>query len=266
MAVSTDSYFSNAIVGQPQVGADIDIHQVDLTPKYQVGFGFIRADGSKFRYGHFGADTNRGLLVATDISESSMADDDDLGATVANLTKVAGETMNPNAIGSHYMQLTITASAQQFTGGYVTVTDDNGEGYTYRIRSNTATGDPVTGDCYLELYKPIVVAVDSNSDFSINGCKFANLEAASTTDEDVAGITCAGMSSTNYGWIQTAGIAGVLQSAGTGSVGNPVHLSSNTSGAIAVLQSQTGISIVQIGSLVDAGDSGGHSVINVTLE
>ena len=70
MAVSSSSYFSNSIVGQPQVGADIDIYESSTSPKYAVGFGFTRADGCKYRYAHFGATTNRGVMVSTDLSET----------------------------------------------------------------------------------------------------------------------------------------------------------------------------------------------------
>ena len=69
MAVSSSSFFSNAIVGTPQVGADIDVYGSSTSPKFAVGFGFTRADGSKYRYSHFGAATNRGLCVSTDVSE-----------------------------------------------------------------------------------------------------------------------------------------------------------------------------------------------------
>ena len=50
MAVASNTnYYSNAIVGVPQVGSDINIHQLDSTPKFAVGYGFERADGAKFR-------------------------------------------------------------------------------------------------------------------------------------------------------------------------------------------------------------------------
>src|SRR3990167_1530797 len=235
MAVSSSSYFSNSIVGQIQVGSDIDIYRVDSTPKYSVGIGFVRGDGNKYRYSHFGALSNRGLLVAQDYIESSLTSTNlNAGALIANITKPAGEIVNPNTAGSHYVQAVVTATANQFDGAYLSVID---QGFQYRIKNTTATGDPVTGNCYLELYEPLAATVDSNSDFLVTGCPYANLEPAvavtSTTGfTAVSGVTVANNSSTNYGWIQTGGVATILASARVGSVGSLAVLSTNTAGAV----------------------------------
>ena len=272
MAVSTNSYFSNSIIGVPQVGADIDIYESNITPKYAVGFGFTRADGNKYRYCQFGALSNRGLMVATDVSESGATKIDNVGALAANISKRAGETLNPNAVGSRYMQLVITATSQQFAGGYLTVMTGTGAGFTYRIKGNTATSanNPVTGNIYVDLWDKIAVAIDSNSDIAIAGCGYANLEGSTTTDAVPAGVTITNNSASSYGWITTGGITGVLQDANIGTIGAPVALSTNTTGAVMIVGSgsTTGSDLVvtQVGYLVEAGSSADYSLVCLTLE
>ena len=273
MAVSTDNYYSNSIVGQPQVGADIDIYETSSSPKYAIGFGFTRGDGNKYRYGHFGELTNRGALVGTDVSESGLAKIEDVGALVANLTTRGSSINAPNAVGARYMQLVITATANQFTGGYITITTGTGAGYTYRIRGNTATsaGSPVTGNIYLDLWDKIQVAIDSNSDIAIAGSSYANLEAALSSDNPVpVGVAVTGNTITDYGWIQTAGVGGVLQDVSIFTIGSVVTVSSNTAGAVTNLPTTSSGSVYAaqavVGYGVEPGSSADYSIVNLTLE
>ncbi len=274
MAVSTSSYFSNSIIGSPQLGADIDIYESSSNPKYAVGFGFIRADGNKYRYCHFGALSNRGTLVSTDVSESGLTKIENIGCTVANTTKKAGEIINPNAIGARYMQLVITATADQFAGAYLTVATGAGAGFTYRIAGNTATsaGNPVTGNIYMDLCDPIQVAIDSNSDIVIAGSAYANLEAATTTDAVPVGVTVTNNSASSYGFVTTGGVTGVLQDITIGTVGKPVFLSTQTAGdvmataATLISTSSSFFTIPIVGYLVEAGSSADYSLVYLTLE
>lgn len=285
MAVKTNTnYYSNAIVGTPSVGDAIDVHKVDLTPKYQVGFGFERSDGAKFRYCQVGvSDTNRGVVVAAADSESGVSSlQPDIDAKV---WKPADTTL-PNGvvgpvpcnIGSHYVWATL-ASVQknQYAGGYLITTDDDGEGYTYRIKGNKVTDGVATGVVELELYDPLVVALGTNTDICIVGCRYANVVAASiglalTANKCAIGVICAGASANNYAWVQTAGVCGVLQAGVLPVQGESVTLSTNVGGAVqaATVNSASGLfySFQQpiVGYCIDPGDSTGHSVIQLWLE
>lgn len=272
MAVSTSSYFSNAIVGTPGQGADVDLYQSSTLPKYQVGFGFTRGDGNVYHYGHFGALTNRGQVVSKLASETNQTKIENVGALVANLTKQGGEIMNPNAIGSRYMQLVITATANQFAGGYLTVTTGNGAGFTYRIKGNDATSAQVTGNTFLNLYDPVQVAIDSNSDIIIAGSPYADLFPATTvtiTAATVAGVACTNNSAGSYGFICTGGIIGALQDANTGTYGRNVYLSSTTVGAVQCMTATISVASYalypQIGYIVEAGSSADYSLIMLNL-
>jgi hypothetical protein len=268
MAVSTSSYFSNSIVGAPQLGADIDLYAAHTSPKYQVGFGITRGDGNKFRYSHFGALTAAGALTAVDRSESDQYAVIKAGALAASLTKVGGETMNVNAIGSRYAALVITATAHQFAGGYLVVHSGTGFGFTYHIKDNDATSAQITSNTVVQLYDPIVVALDSNSEITITGHNYANLEPITTTDPCPAGVAVTNVSASGYGWVQTRGPVGVLQDATIGTIAKGlVSVSSNTTGAVGIAgASLTGPNYPIVGYLLNPGTSAAYSTVFLTLE
>lgn len=271
MAYNTDSYFNNAIVGQMQAGADIDIFEISDAPKLAIGTGFTRSDGSKYRYAHAGAATDRGVIVAQDYSESSVDDTDDSIIAPSSTYQMADENngIYPGSIGSRYIVMTLaSASADQYAGGYMHITDDIGEGYTYRIRGNTATDDPATGKIRLALYDKIQVALTATTDCAITGSTYANLEAAGTgTDGIAAGVTCSSLTATDpYGWVQTYGLATVLcDTAGTSA--QEVSVSQNVAGAYEPTD-VAGVIVgwPTVGYVVTPGDSGGHGVVFLNIE
>lgn len=282
MAVASNTnYYSNAIVGVPQLGSDINVHQIDSTPKFAIGYGFERSDGNKFRYCQFGAATAASRVVSVDVSESAITANiaTNTGLASDTTTAVAGEIVLPGAAGSHYVEVTATpANTQTFAGGYLGVTGGTSQGYIYRIKNSTATGTPSTSRCRLQLWEPLVVSIDTTSDLSIFGSQYANLEAASVTgDALVVGVTVSAPSANAYAWIQTKGIALALQDAETGSIGQPIMLSTTTNGAVAILKvdgttvTSTGVTVSEIdtpalGYLVDNGGSAGSSLVYLTLE
>jgi hypothetical protein len=270
--LSNTNYYSNAIVGTPGVGSDIDLYASHSAPKYQVGFGFVRGDGNKYHYGQFTAIANRGTLVAPVTTECDQTEILKAGALVANLTKQGGEIMNPNAIGSRYAQLIVSASANQFAGGYLTIASGTGFGFTYRIKGNDTTANQVTGSTFLNLYDPIVVALDSNSCVTISSSRYAALTPATTltaTCASVAGVTVSNNSANSYGWICTGGKVGVLQDINIGISGKPVGLSTTTAGSIMVLGSTvtvSGFAVNQIGYVVQPGSSAEYSIVYLNLD
>lgn len=274
MAVSSSSRFaSGAAIGVPQVAAGFDKFAKDKIPQYRLGFKVEDADGNVYRYAHFGADTNRGVLVAQDVSESSLGDSDNVIVASASCTVTTDGTA-----GSHYLEITTgeygstTATeitAGQFAGGTFVVSDDAGEGYTYDIVGNTANDSGET--IRLQLKQPLQVAVTSASDFIIRGNKYSNLEIASNgTDAILAGVTCSTMdvSEQAYGWVQTKGVVGIL-CAGTDVIGERIVLSTGTNGAV-VCASYTGESSQSLdqvlGTCLIPGDSTGHGVYEINLE
>ena len=237
MTLPSAQYFSNAIVGQMQVGADVNLYRQDTAPKYAVGQGFTRGDGNEYRYASFGAAVTQGKLVAPTFADSGKSTQDNKIILPASAVQVAAEApIYPGQIGSHYVQVTLASiTAGQFQGGYFITEDGTGEGYTYRIRGNTATGNPATGDIYLQLWEPLEALVGPNTDIQIIPSMYNSLSVASAaTDFAPCGATVVSMASGEFGWICTHGVHAVLEdiTVGTLSSGDQVALSTAVSGAI----------------------------------
>jgi len=269
MAVSTNSYFNNAIVGTPQVGVNVDVFGKHSTPQFAVGTKFERQDGSVFRYAHFGADVNRGVLVAVDASESSAADTDN-----AIVAPASAQTTSDGTIGSKFIEITLASvTADQFAGGYFITTDDTGEGYTYRVKGNTATDNPASGNIRLEIYEKLQVAVDATTDFIIQGSPYANLEIATNgTDNVLAGVTVSTMdvSEQAYGWVLTHGVVGILTDDSVPAAGDIAALSDTDNGAVGTL-GNGGTDVTDVigeqivGTCLVAADDTGHGAYKVAI-
>ena len=260
MAVSTNSRFSIAAGAQQTVAGPFDKFCMDVTPQFALGTKVELTNGDCFRYSHFGADTTQGKIVSQDISESSQVDLDN--AVIAPASAV---TTTDGAIGSRFVEVTIASvTVNQFAGSKLVITDDTGEGYTYDVLGNTATNDPATGNIRLALGQPLQVALDATSDVAIKGSKYANLEAATTTDIDVVGVSCANMdvSEASYGWIQEAGDVGILQNGaiaiGADCIVGAVAGSVATQATDGVLQ---GVAVCKI-----TGDDTGYGVFTLTIK
>ena len=271
MATDNASYFSSGYPGE-NVAFDGNIYRLDSTPKYPLGFRVSRADGSVYRYSQFGAATNRGVLVSQDVSETSIPDTDN-----GIVTPASAVTTTDGTVGSRFIEITMSGViANQFAGAYLVTTDDTGEGYTYRIKGNTASGNPASGNYRVELYDPLQVAVDNTTDYSIVGLPWNDIEVATrTTDSIVCGVSCATTTAAKpFAFVQTKGIVGVLQDIHVPAIGDPVTLSTLTAGAVAKYfgTGSLGLSDVAVeganpilGICADPGDSTGHTVIALNL-
>lgn len=232
MAVHASNYSSNAIQGIPQVGVDVDVFRIDTVCRYDLGHRLTRQDGSEYVYCQFGAATNRGLIVAPDISETGSATVlDDKVIAPASAVAIAEDRFLVGGLGSRYVQLTLAGiAADVFAGAYLVISDGTGVGYTYRIRGNTATDNPATGDIRLELYDKLAIALVATTDLLIAPNRFANLEAATTaTDNWSTGVTCATMALGEFGWVQQVGLVGGIAD-GTIAIGEAVTLSDSEAG------------------------------------
>lgn len=265
---------SAAAVGVPQVASEFNKFEMHKSPRFQIGHKIEDANGNVYRYAHFSADTNRGVLVSPDISESGLDDTDNM-VTLASAVQTAGD----NAIGSKFVEMNVSALASvllnDYAGGRLLITDDTGEGYTYDVLGNTAKGDPAADLVRVALKQKLQVALDNTSDVAIVPNVYSNLEISTSTDFYCAGVTCATMdvSEASYGWIQTKGVVGILQD-GAIAVGQPVQLSDGTSGAVQIFGGAVASAVAAadlttepiIGYCVMAGDSSGHGAFKINLE
>jgi hypothetical protein len=216
------------------------IYTESSTPKYALGEKLELADGRVFRYGYTGAAVKAGLLVAPDVSATSLASSD-------NIVIAASGDYSP-AAGSSKLQITLASiTANQYAGGLLQINNDlddgKGEGIQYRIKSNSATGATTSGKVDIELYDPIKVALDTASDIFIQGNQYNQLITATTTDILVAGVSPIAFTANYYGWFQTAGIATVLMeqngSSAVPAIGDNLTLGDGTGGACQLKDAET---------------------------
>lgn len=263
--------WSKASVGVPQVGASFNKFDVHKIAQFNIGHKIEDANGNVYRYSHFSADTNRGVLVSPDLSETSVVDTDNVITVPASALTVTDGTK-----GSKNVEITLASVVlNDFAGGSLVITDDSGEGYTYDIVSNTATGTPRASVIRLTLGQPLQIALSASSDFAISPAKYSNLEIATTTDISAVGVSCSTMdvSEKSFGWIQTKGDVGILQD-GAVAIGNTVQLSDGVAGAVQIFGGAVASAVVAVDYQTDpilgycliAGDDTGHGVFRINCE
>ncbi len=270
MTTDAQSMFSNAFPGEHETFGG-NIYRLDSAPKYAVGFRISRQDGNIYRYSQYGAATNRGVLVAMDDSAAVVNNTDN-----ALLDPTDAGTSGDGAIGSRFIQVKGQAQTRdQYAGGYLSTSNDTGEGYTYRIKGNTgattATGAPATGQYRMELYDKLQVAIDSTTDVAIVGNLWSDLKiAVSGSDAAVAGVSVAtATASLPYAFTQTWGICTCLTSANVVAVGGICVLSDLTSGAIGAFGGGSVGTVAAelldlqpiVGYMIDPAASAEHSTI-----
>jgi hypothetical protein len=241
MAVNNESWFSNALVGVPQVGADVNIYEEHTTPRFAVGTKFERQDGAIFRYAHFGATVaSAGLMCHVDMSESAIEGLTPLLVVASSSTyQMANEQpgVYPNMKDSKYVVITKgSVTADDYAGGYITMSSGNAAtSHTYRIKGNTATGDPASGKVRFELCDKLQVGLSSSTGFMLAPSRWANLEAGlpSTGSDLPSGVSMVKITTADdYGWVQTKGICGILAGETTILANRPVAMSTEVAGAV----------------------------------
>jgi hypothetical protein len=205
---------------------------LDTSSKYkegrvpQIGFKVEFDDGRIYRMC-----STREVFVASEV----------VGQAVAASAEFAGKLTAASA-GDTELILDITGIAvlgqssavmavNKMQGGHIMITDDAGEGYSYRIKSNTI--QDANAKVTFTLYDAVKVAVTTDSDCCLVGNKFAEVvEAATTAETPIGGamVPTTGASSTvlAYFWAQTKGPGIAL---GAGTLAAPLKLS--TGGAVA---------------------------------
>ena len=236
---------NSSTIQAPSDGVSQGIYEESSTQQGNVGALRELADGRRFRYAYFASATNRGLLVSQDVSATAVVEIDDkctaaaIGATTVTIT-------DASTLGS--------ATADQYAGGYLHITDDAGEGYQYRIRGNTAASSNAVD---FSLYDGLVVALTTASDVAITGNLYNSVHGATAgTDYIISGVTARTMQASYYGWVQTTGVATILADAGTAiAIGDNLTLSDGVADAVQLKDAETE---PLVGQALFAPDDGGH--------
>lgn len=189
-------------------------------------------DGRSFRYAKAGATA----LVAGKLQQAQA---EDTGAQ--NLTAVAAAVGDFTIVSTS----TITATANQYAGGWAIITVTPGVGYQYSIKSHIAyTAAAPT----FQLNDSIQVALTTTSRIDIVANPLSAVVVNPTTATSApSGVAIYPVTAAYFGWLQVAGVATILSDGGS-TVGTNVSASNATAGAVeAAVTAQAAIGVAVTG-------------------
>ena len=200
------------------------------TQNHVLGTYMETADGRGYRYAKVGAVAT----VAGKVYQGPALD-------ATNQTVSGGLAVAAAAIGDTTVTttVTVTLAANLMAGGYLGVDVTPGQGYTYKIKSNTAASAAVVS---FVLEDPLVIALTTSSRVIVTKHPLDGIVIEpGTPTARIAGVPNAIYSIGAYAWIQTRGVCSVLFT-GTGVAGKVVgSLSGGTSGSMAPAIAATNI-------------------------
>lgn len=287
MAIPSNQRFTKAIVGQMMAGADVNIYATNTTAAYPIGQGCMGAAGEVYRYASFDAFLLPNQIVGPSVANTLKTIQTTVGVATASIVNVQAEyPIIPNSIGSHYVQVTLSGiTANQYQGGKLVIAAKSGQGYTYDIKGNTATGNPASGNLNFQLVQPLQAGVSPNTSIIIVPSKYNDLvacKAGSGNNYIPSGIVMGSpgnnSGATNlFGWIQTKGVCGCLEDDTSVIVaGQPITLSGVTAGAYAIYGNVVATTFTTNGAVGTCppigycispnGTSNGYGAVNIDLE
>jgi len=212
------------------------------------------ADQRKFRYAVAGA---------SDISHSKLQLAPAPKTNHHNIAVYAAA-----AIGATEVQATLgatAATANEYSEGYLCVNDATGEGYTYKISGHAAVAS--AGVITVELFDPIKVAlVAATSEISLIHNTYNGVVEGTSATRSPAGVPYVDISSGDYGWLQTRGVAAVLNGSAC-TLGARLMADASTAGAVT---DQTDVTAPQaewqVGFAITVGVSTEYKPIFLTID
>lgn len=163
---------------------------------HNLGEQVVCADGRQFRYGGAASTLSVGKLNQA----PAPIDNHKNMATVAAALGATQVTVTPAATGG---------AANIYAEGYLVVSDANGEGRTYQVKGHPTITSSVAFT--VDLFDPISgVALTSSSECSlVHNAYNAHVEATVTTTRG-SGVSLVNGAAGDYTWLQTRGVASVL--------------------------------------------------------
>lgn len=220
------------------------------TQNHVLGTYMETADGRGYRYAKVGAVAT----VAGKVYQGPALD-------ATNQQPSGGLAVAAAAIGDTSITTTstVTLAVNLLAGGFLSVVVTPGQGYTYKIKGNTAASAAVTT---FSLEDPVVIALTTSSKIIVAKHPLDGIviEPGTPTGK-IAGVPNAIYSIGAYAWIQRTGPCAVLFT-GTGAAGKVVgSLSGGTSGSMAPAIAATNIG----GEHMATGITTEYSLIYLTI-
>jgi len=228
-----------------------DILTNSSTQNMPLGAYVETADGRGFRYAKVGAVAT----VAGKVYQGAALD-------ATNMQPSGGFAVSAAAIGDTSVTLTAstTLTANQLAGGYMSVDVTPGQGYTYRIKGNTAVSAAAGAVIYLE--DPIQIALTTSSRVIFVYHPYSGIVIEpGTPTANIAGVPNSIITAAYFGWVQTRGACAVLFT-GTGAAGKAVgSLSGGTSGSMAPCIAATNVA----GYHMATGITGEYAIVYLVI-
>lgn len=218
---------ATSLAGAVQV-AGSDLLANDSVQQMKLGAYAETSDGRGFRYAKIGGTSTvpGKVYVAAAWSQANQAP---VGGLAVNAAVAIGGTEIVTSTST-------TWTANQYASGYLITDVTPGEGYVYRIKSNTATSAATGGTIVLE--DPLIVALTTSSKFVIVKHSYDSIivsPGGASTGHPV-GVATSIITNAQFGWVQTFGACAVLAGVATSISlpGVPVTVSATTAGSTIV--------------------------------
>jgi len=228
-----------------------DLFTESSSQKLPLGTKGETKDGRCFRYCKAGgSDLVAGHVLQT---EAEVGNHQNLAVTAAVAVGVSAVTVTLGGTA---------ATANEYSGGYLTVNDADGQGFTYKILSHPAQTS-TSGNLVVTLEDPIREALTTSSQATLSNHPYKNVIDFPTTASGAAvGVATFDMTTLYYGWIQTGGAVAILNESGT-AVGLGVAPSGASVAGACITQAATTQCIgTSIETLVDTE----YSLVHLTID
>lgn len=177
-----------------------DVFTSSSTQQTDLGTLAETGDGRSFRYCLVGATS----VVPGKVYQGPAQD-------ATNMSPAGGLAVAAAAVGATQVTLTgtLTLAANVLAGSFMSVAITPGQGYTYKVKSNTAVSS--AANCVVTLEDPIQVALTTSSKVVFIQSPYNGIVVAPATLTAVpVGVGVYPITNAQYGWVQSHGPVGAL--------------------------------------------------------
>lgn len=219
---------------------------------HPLGSRMMFGDGRQYVYGKASATQIATAALCQTTLPSANYDE-----LVVPTARAVGDTTITVTTGS------TAVTADQLKDGYLTVSDDTGEGYMYTIAGNDAAS--TTATLTIRLREPLQVAWTTSTTVDIFVNPWATLIVhPSPATAMLVGVTPRIIAASRYGWWQTQGLAAVTTE-GTVVINERVIDSASADGAVAPTASTAAGEEYYVGVVYEVAVTTEQSTINLQM-
>lgn len=233
--------------------SSIDLYSSDTVAQHDLGALFFGTNGTAFRYVLAGASA----LVVGNVIQAKAQDTqfENMGVAAASTGATSVTVTNGST----------AVTTNEFSGGSVSVYTTPGLCEEYKVIGNTAEPNG-SGTFTVYLDTPIRTAWTTSTKINLKWSPYyAVIQFPASTQTGIpVGVATYAIPASQYGWIQSKGVSGVLSDGSTFAVGSQVGTPSSTAGAATVYAAGTTHSI--IGTAQQAAASGHGISVNLQID